>query len=310
MADFSTVEDIEWLNDSAPELFTELVRVRPDIAYRETFWTSDFSLIDKIDLFRRLFENDRVGKGQLLETVFSSKNGELLARIAGDLSAKELPLVLDWLDESRDAGSRPEWIAFARGHISEVVKWINSREKAGRSTVILAANVLDSPPPLHTVLSSDVIMMLAEAVQPIAAERHEVAAFVYVTTAWLKEPKAGDFCFTAFAELHRAIAESRLGDRAWHILSKVLLPLPIDEWDSCEKLRRATLHFACTNQWSFDALWRIARSNESLYYDFIRTARAFEEGRTFFRFVYEASARGTIVLDKKRSKEIKKVLKS
>jgi hypothetical protein len=88
------------------------------------------------------------------------------------------------------------------------------------------------------------------------------------------------------------------------------MPLPgvaSDQWDSCEKLRRATLHFLFANAWDFRLLWSVVEDDLDLFYDFTRTARLYDEGKQFLRMVYDAYERKELSLNKKQSKELRKL---
>ena len=87
------------------------------------------------------------------------------------------------------------------------------------------------------------------------------------------------------------------------------MPLPHEQWDACEKLRRAVLHFRVQNRWPVEALWTLMATQTGLFHDFIRTARGFDLGRLFFGEVRDAGVRREIAVTKQQFKEIKKLLR-
>jgi hypothetical protein len=184
---------------------------------------------------------------------------------------------------------------------------LNEQEQPTLQTVIIAANVLDVVPPLRNVLSANSVVRLTKAVRELPWDRHEVAAFIFVTAAWVRLDEIAPIFFESFAALHKAIAQSRLSNRAWELISPILMPLPHEQWDSCEKLRRAALHFWSINRWNFRPLWQVIKNDLDLFYDFTRTARSYDEGKRFLSSIYDASGRGEISLERKQSKEWRKL---
>ena len=304
----SSQTDFEWMSEAVPQLFNEVLLQRPAIFYESGFWNWNFSLFEKVDLFRNSIHRPEVDRHLLFNSVFKSGDAELLSRLVGELSESELPLVLEWIQSNGPAAISLEWIAFLRDHQPGFISWLNQQANPTVQTLILAANVLQEPPPLHSVLSPDSILRLAKTVYNPPSDRHEVAAFLFVTTAWVRSDVIASTFVASFAILHKAIAQSRLSNRAWELISSSLLPLPHQDWDGCEKLRRATLHFLSVNGWSFRTLWGVVNTDLDLFYDFVRTARAYEEGKNFFTLVYDAAQRGDISLEKKQAKELRKLL--
>jgi GTPase-associated protein 1, N-terminal domain type 1 len=302
-----TQTDFEWMSEAAPDLFNEVLLQHPAIAYQKTFWNWNLSLFEKVDLFRSFVKRPGFEKSLLFAGVFASGDAELLSRLVGELSDNELPLVLEWIQSNQPAATSLEWTAFLRKHQRGFVAWLNEQEQPTLQTVILAANVLDVAPPLHTVLSANSVVRLAKVVRELPRDRQEVAAFIFVTAAWVRQDEIAPIFFESFAALHKAIAQSRLSNRAWELISPILMPLPNEQWDSCEKLRRAALHFWSINGWNFRPLWQVIKDDLDLFYDFTRTARSYDEGKHFLSLVYDASERGEISLEKKQSKELRKL---
>jgi hypothetical protein len=300
--------DFEWLIEEESDLFSRIVLNRPDLAYQGSFWMLNASSNEKVDLFRLLSRRKDVEKSRLFAGVFSTKSQELLTGLVGELTEAELPIALEWITQDMEAGARPEWIAYLKQYISKVIPWLNGQEVPTDFTAVLAANVLDLKPDWDEGLTSEIIVKLASVAQPIASKRHEVIAFVYLTTARLRGGDAEMYCLPAFAELHRAIAQSRLSNRAWQLLEPILLPIPHQQWDSCEKLRRATLDIMARNKWATLPLWNILRLDTNLFYDFSRTAKSYSKGKKFFQVVYDAAQAGKISLEKKQEREIRKIV--
>lgn len=304
----SSQTDFEWMSEAVPQLFSEVLLQRPAILYQSGFWNWNFSLFEKVDLFRSFIRRPDVDRNLLFNSVFKSGDAELLSRLVGELSENELPLVLEWIQSNGSAAISLEWIAFLRDHQLGFISWLNQQVSPTVQTVILAANVLQEPPALHTVLLPDSILRLAKAIHNPPPDRHEVAAFLFVTTGWARRNEVASTFVASFAILHKAIAQSRLSNRAWELISSTLPPLPHQEWDGCEKLRRAALHFLSVNGWSFRTLWDVVGNDLDFFYDFVRTARSYDEGKNFFRLVYDAEQRGDISLEKKQAKELRKLL--
>jgi len=308
LADSLSQQDFEWLSDAIPELFDSLLTRRPAIAYGETFWNWNFSVFEKVDIFRMLLRNQSVDKQALFDRLFSYADPQLLSRIVSDLSTEQVPQVLQWIQSHEHAATSLEWTSFLSSHRPEFIDWLNHLDHSNLQTVILAANVLDVSPPIHTVLSEASIERLALGARGIPADRHEVAAFLFVTTAWVPKATLASVFIQSFVSLHRGIAQNRLSNRAWQLIAPTLMPLPEAQWDSCEKLRRTALHFIFRNAWDANILWRYLAEDLELFYDFTRTAKSYGQGRELMEGLYEASQRGSLSLGKKQTKELRKLL--
>ena len=124
-----------------------------------------------------------------------------------------------------------------------------------KQVLLILANIVDLNSDSIGILNEKTILGLASISGSLIRERNEVAAFVYVSTTSVSQASAAGFCFSSFDVLHLAIAESRLSNRAWQVLERSLLPLPYEQWDACEKLRRSVLQFSTANRWPLTGLW-------------------------------------------------------
>jgi GTPase-associated protein 1, N-terminal domain type 1 len=308
LADSLSQNDFEWMSEASPDLFNSLLVERPAIAYEASFWTWNFSIFEKVDIFRSLLRHSSVDKQLLFDRLFASADSELLSRLVSDLSTEQLPQVLQWIQSHERAATSLEWTSFLSSHRQEFIAWLNNFDHPNLQTVILAANVLSVPPALNSILSEASIERLALGVPKLPNDRHEVAAFLFVTTAWVSRPTLPTIFVDSFVTLHKAIAQNRLSNRAWELLASILMPLPEAQWDSCEKLRRTALHFISRNGWDFRILSRYLIDDIELFYDFTRTAKSYDEGRDFMARIYDASQRGDLSLGKKQAKELRKLL--
>jgi hypothetical protein len=297
------------LSDRHPALYQAVVAERIDLGYLPSLWSSSLPLLDKIELFDMLLDKDGVNKSRLFEAILDSRDVDLSSEVVTHLSEEDLKSTLEWLlQRDLTIALRPQWMAYLKRYQSEILAWANDHEPSGPLVLILA-NVVDFGSGLVPILSPETSLGLASVADSLLKERHEVAAFVYVTAAYVNDPLAASHCFTAFAILHSAIAASRLSNRAWQILEHHLVPLPSDEWDACEKLRRSVLHFTSLRSWPIENLWAVISTNTDLFHDFIRTAKAYDPGRSFFLKVRDEGVRGVLALSKQQYKEIKKLLR-
>jgi len=308
LADSFSQSDFEWASEAMPNIFNRLLVERPAVAYQTSFWNWNLSVFEKVDIFQLLLRQPGVDNAALFLRLFASADQELLSRLVSHLTAEQLTQVLQWVQSHERAATRVEWTSYLAKHQKEFVVWLNDVNNPNLQTVILAANVLNTPPPLHTVLTDAAIERLALGVSSLPNDRHEVAAFLFVTTAWVSNPVLTEIFVDSFISLHRAIASNRLSSRAWHLITPMLTPLPDAQWDSCEKLRRTALYFIARNQWDCGILSRYLVSDIELFYDFTRTAKSYGEGREFMAYVYDASHRGDFALQKKQTKELRKLL--
>jgi hypothetical protein len=309
LADKLDTNSIVGIAESHSELFAALIEERGDLGFLPQLWSSNLSLLDKIDLFDSLRSRSDVDKGLLFEAILKSQDVDLCSELIAHFSESDLPMVLDWLEQSDwSMALRPQWLLFLRRFQAQVFTWANNRS-ASKQLILILANVFDLPSSSSLRLSEETILALASEGRSLIAERHEVAAFIYLTTTAVRNPRGASFCFSAFAVLHQAIAESRLSNRAWQLLEPNLKSLPDEEWNVCEKLRRSVLFYSHKHGWPTQELWRIVAQNSNLFHDFLRTARAYDEGRVFFAKVRDAGVKGECELTKQQFKEIKKLLR-
>lgn len=309
IADSLETESLVSLAEPYPELFSALIEERPDFCYSAALWSSSLALLDKIDLFDVIRERPGVSKQRLFDGIFNSHDPDLFSELIPHLKVGDLGAALEWLEQSdSNSALRPQWLTFVRHFQGDVASWANQR-KASKRLVLILANVLDFSAEVDGKLSESTILALASEGHSLIFERHEVAAFIYVTTTSVSNPEAAAYCFDAFAVLHRAVAESRLSNRAWQILRNRLIPLPDEDWNECEKLRRGVLHCASQYNWPTDSLWEIVSKDANLFHDFLRTAKVYREGRNFFFDVRDAAVRREYHLTKQQFKEINKLLR-
>jgi hypothetical protein len=297
------------LSDKHPALYQAVVAERVDLGYSPSLWSSSLPLLDKIELFDMLRDKEGVNQLRLYEAILDSQDLDLSSEVVTHLGEKDLRSTLEWLLEGDwTIALRPQWMAYLKRYQSQILAWANENEPSA-SLVLILANVVDFGSGSAPLFSPKTSLGLARVADSLLAERHEVAAFVYVITTYVNDPLAAWHCFTAFAILHSAIAASRLSNRAWRILERLLMPLPSDEWDGCEKLRRSVLHFTLMRSWPIEDLWAAISKNTDLFHDFIRTAKAYDPGRSFFLKVRDEGVRGVLALSKQQYKEIKKLLR-
>jgi|GEM_PF-3461794 len=309
LAEVADVDYVVSLSDSHPDLYQAVIHERMDLCYLPSLWSSSISLLDKIDLFDSVRNREGVNKRRLFDAILDSQDIDLSSEVVGQLSDKDLTVTLEWLVEGDwTIALRPQWISYLRRHQNKVLAWGNNHEPSKPLLVILA-NVIDFRSDAIPDFSKKTTLGLASIAGPLIKERHEVAAFVYVTTTYVNEPIAASHCVAAFEILHAAIAESRLSNRAWQILEQNLLPLPFEQWDACEKLRRAILHFISLRRWPIESLWNLISGNTDLFHDFIRTSKSYDLGRSFFSSVRDKGVQGEFSLTKQQYKEIKKLLR-
>jgi len=301
-------KEFEYLLETHPKFFHDLFIWSADLAYEPAIWISDIPLLEKGDLLEGLFARPEIDRSRLFEVILDSENSDLTSQLTRSLSESDLPAVLHWIERT-DAATvvRPQWISFLKQYQSTVVQWVNGRE-ATEKTALLLANILDFPLS-EGILSDSAILDIARKGSRLKKSRHEVAAFIYVTTAIVDQVEAASYCVDSFTLLHREIAESQLSNRAWQIIEPSLVPLPHEQWDACEKLRRAILHFVRLHNWPPQSLWQALASNSDLFHDFLRTSKNYEVGRSFFALIRDAGIQGECAVSKQQFKEIKKLLK-
>lgn len=303
-----SVEQLVGLADSHADLYTALVLEEVKFFYSAEFWRSQLPLLSRIEMVELAFTNLLVERTRLVSAILESEDADLCSELIKHLSQSDLMMLLNWLEKHDwSIALRPPWLSFLRRFESDVALWVDNHSVSTQEVLILA-NVVSLCPQSNLNLSEPTVLSLAACGQSLISERHEVAAFIYTTTSIVRNLKAASYCFSAFRVLHNAIAESRLSNRAWQLLECHLLPLPDEQWDACEKLRRAILYFTFHNSWPIDELWEMISENINLFYDFLKTAKGFSEGRRFFWEVQAAGVRGEFRLTKQQFKEIKKLL--
>lgn len=309
VANLADVEMIVMLSDVAPTLYEVVVEHRWDFCYEPELWKSSLPLLDKIDFFDTMRRKESVSNRRLFKAILDSQDADLSTEVVTHLTEKDLASTLEWLIEGNwTIALRPPWLSYLRRYQDELLDWTNSH-RPSKDLLLILANVVEFKQGMMLRLEPETILELARLAGSSLKERHELAAFVYVTVTHVRDPRASNFCFKAFALLHAATAESRLSNRAWQILESNLVALPYEQWDACEKLRRSLLYFTFLEDWPLAGLWRTIEGNNNLVHDFIRTAKAYEPGKRFFAAIRDEGVHGTLSLNKQQFKEIKKLLR-
>jgi hypothetical protein len=190
LAEFADVDFVVFLSDAHPDLYQAVIHERMDLCYLPSLWSSSISLLDKIDLFDSVRNRDGVNKRQLFDAILDSQDVDLSSEVVGQLSEKDLTVTLEWLVEGDwTVALRPQWISYLRRYQNKVLAWGNNRVPSKPLLVILA-NVIDFRSNVIPDFSKKATLGLARVAGPLIRERHEVAAFVYVTTTYVNEPVA------------------------------------------------------------------------------------------------------------------------
>ena len=309
LAEHANVEFVVWISDAFPDLYNAITKAHLAVVYQPSLWNSSLSLLDKIELFDRVRSRKDIDTRRLFGAVLQSHDLDLSAEVVTHLTDLDLSAALDWLlTGDWTVALRPQWLAYLRRFQPRIIEWA-SKQQPSATLVLILANIVDIGQSFTAHFDESFLQSLIISASSLISERNEVAAFVYVATTSTREAVASKYCCGSFAILHLAIAESRLSNRAWQILEPNLVDLPYEQWDACEKLRRAILHFLFLHKWPVEDLWILVSQNTNLFHDFIRTAKSFRPGKAFFAEVSDAGTKGFLQVNKQQFKEIRKLLR-
>ncbi|HEY1528525.1 MAG TPA: hypothetical protein VGH51_20045 [Candidatus Angelobacter sp.] len=312
ISEILSTRDFERLGLTDFEALVKLSTVHPDISYREEFWAADYSVQEKVELFRVLKKRKPWKIDKALEALLRARNYQAAAFIAEDLGPLQVETVLNCLTVGETELSnllRPEWLSFLRQHQDIVVHWFAQRESfTPQMVVALAHTVL--PSPTVEPLGLEKLLVAGSAAEPLFQSRHEVAAFMYTELSKYSDRRAAYLVMRAFKTLNAALAESRLTQPAWMILHPVLPDLGEGGWwDNCEKLRRSLLDLFKARQWPVDFLWHLMHEDEVLFSDILHTAKNFASARGVLLEMLEEINRSGVPIGNRQRKEIKRLLK-
>lgn len=305
-----TVQDFEQLAQSDSNVLLRLARIQPDVAYLDEFWGADFSVDDKVEIFRFLSKKRNWKVRPAVEALLRTRNNQAATFLASELEEDQVDTVLNWAAQTNDIGTllRPEWLGFFREHQGAVVEWYSNEKVLPGFLSILLAQVVD-PFSMPKQLSLEKLAGICEAGRQLFPQRHEVAAFIYVAASRYTEAQAATLAVSAFPTLHQAMAESRLSYRAWQIVDP-LLPIIDRDWgDNCEKLRRSILSLFDAREWPIEELWKLLERDDHLFSDMVKTAKQFVLGRTVFHRLFLDIETSRLSATSRQFKELKKLLR-
>jgi hypothetical protein len=293
------------------QLLFNLTIAEPKVARKAELWSSGLGSEEKLELFRKLRALKGWDINTTLEALLKTRSRETLTFLTQELGVENVGALLDWYSNNSDIAFflRPEWLQFFRNHQTAVINWCQQQTTIRSHVSVLLAQAVD--PKLHSqALSLKALGIIYEGSKEHFFQRHEVAAFLYVTSSEYSDLLAASIAVNAFPVLYNSLAESNLTYRAWQLLDPLLQFYEGDDWwDQCEKLRRSLASLFVLRDWPLQPFVNLMAKNDSLFREFVKSAKRFNTGRALFSRVLTEYDAGKFELSPKHAKEVRKLLK-
>lgn len=295
--------------ESAPALAATVARLNPQAAASPDLWRGPD------DRQRTLFDAATTGK----ETPPELRRGivgamlragsDAVAELAGrQFGADAAAAVLDWFDGS-DLTSpthlSPRWRRVLAANTGASVDWLASQADPREASAALVAD-LTSPHArdAHHRGPSPWLKPSRGAADPAAALR--LRAFHLALGFDNPGPGSDELVARAFAPVHAALAEDRLGYEQWSWLEDRVPSLSwLRNWDRCERLRRGLAEQFVRHGWPAAQYVRCA-ADDGMLRDMLESCRKAEGGRSLLRLLDEALSSGDLKTDGERRRVLKK----
>jgi hypothetical protein len=256
--------------DTGGEVLAGLVRRSPGIAARALYWSAP--------------RQRQTRAARALEAAAKEVNGLLPAIVTAALDAgadpidpslvdvfgdRSVPVTLEWLDGDAERLSRLSvgWQASLRHKPSQMLAWVCSRESVREETARFILSIID---PATVVPGRDLAAALTRFLPGIEAAGMERAATIgcgalKAALGWAS-PEGAELAASCLDVVYRAALNSRLPDEAWW---KVSSELPRgywwEDWDRCERMRKAVAERLASGRWPAPAL--IALTGDEVLFD-------------------------------------------
>lgn len=195
-------------------------------------------------------------------------------------------VVLDWLDGAPDRPFRlpAGWRAALRRRPHQMLVWLLSKEMVGEETARLILSGIDIAVvfPSHELMAA--LTRYLPVVEAAAAESGAAIACSALKVALNAASSEGaELAATSLDVVYRAAMTSRLPDEAWWIVANDL-PRGYwwQEWDRCERLRKAVVEQFRSEQWPATALVEVTK-DDVLFGTLVAELRESRSGRRVLR---------------------------
>lgn len=278
-----------------PHLAGAFMRLNSSLATSPGLWRGP------VDLQRELFDAlERHAlpdwdRGAIAGAVFAARADAMAAEVLERLGAAALPPVLEWLERGGRHLS-PEWRSALATQPTALVEWLEHgthRTQLEEKWVDAALQVLGAlhphakavqkiAPGLWVELADATVSRLAQTAgkkpRPLS-----VATFFLLSLGLRSEAEQGQRLIErCFEPVHDDLAAGEFDYFAWKWLEKDLPPVPFNDWDRCERLRRGVLHRFVGGDWPASALLRAIGRPSTLEFMILSCGHT-EEGRRLLK---------------------------
>jgi hypothetical protein len=207
--------------------------------------------------------------------------------------------VLDWVDSCPSASFdmfSDEWRYVLRSHQSELLEWVQRAASRTEFGMAFAADLLDPN-------SAEVIRAGAKVWLPLARNAASnleddilIKTMSFLLALALNNPGGGsaELAEHSFQIVHDSAQNGTLGYSSWRMLEKNVPQLGWwQDWDKCERLRRALVESFIRYQWSIGSFLLSVKSPE-IFKEIVYYCRRTRKGRALIRDAARCLASGTI----------------
>lgn len=234
----ATADELTGVVANVPGTIAVIVAARPDILELPSFW--QVGTIDAPRLITSLTVESERASRVVRAMVHAGRDD--CARIAVErFGTGAVVTALSSLD-ANGIRSRAEWVrAFAR-RTDDVASLMASGILSHRPLLFVLIDMID-PDAVPNSVGTDPWATAVERTRTSddVASEDFLAAFLFNRARGWRSRSAGRLFFLSVQRIHKAMAEARLSDAAWRLVSPKIPSSMWRDWDRCDRLRHAVV---------------------------------------------------------------------
>lgn len=294
-------EDVIRLSEEKPGLLYIFVNQNPTLAASPSLWRLSFNEQRELfDAVATAYPNIPTAISKRIVAAMLEAEANAMAEDSITIFGEDaVNAVLDWFDTSDE--STPEGLAVAWRRALEsrptlLLKWLSAVAAPREASVAMVASLLDPHSPEVHQLGTDMWLRLAKSTfsKPDRETLIDTVAFILALGFDNPDPGACGLVVQAFQTVHDAAERDELGYGSWRLLKDQVPSLSWwQNWDKCERLRRALVEIFYRHDWPTQDFLRAVKRQDT-FRRMVDFCCSKSWGRKFLEKVAEQVAQGGV----------------
>lgn len=301
----ATADELTGVVANVPGTIAVVIAARPDILELPSFWR--VASIDAPRLISSLrMEPERASR--IVRAMVHAGRDDCAWLAVDRFGTESVVAALSSLDANA-IRSRADWVrAFAR-RTDDVASLMAKGILSHRPLLFVLTDVMD-PDAVPNSVGTDPWVTAVERTRTSDDQASEdlLATFLFNRARGWRSRSAGRLFFLSVQRIHKAIAEARLSDAAWRLVSSKIPSSMGRDWDRCERLRHAVVDNFLDRDLPPIEFGTVVDDGE-LWWEFVKLAAESSRGRRYLDKVRKALRNGHEPWWAERAKLIDRKLK-